>query len=323
MGKRRFMDMLAVLVLAAASLDLARRLPWAHATAPSTRPPPASPLDISPRHWWLILSQVVSNFTAHRLMTEAASVTFFMLLALFPAIAALVSLYGLFADPHSVSDELGAVAGVVPGGGLDIIRAQIRQLIANGSGKLGIGLLGGLAVSLWSSNQGSKAMFQALNLVYGEQEKRSYLRLTLVTLLLTLSIILFMLVALAAVVVLPVVLQFLGLGQDVGVIFLLLRWPVLLVMVALCLGATYRFGPSRTHAKWQWITWGSGLAAIAWVVVSVAFSYYVSHFSQFNVTYGSLGAAIGFMTWIWISVMVVLLGAELSAELERSGSHPA
>ncbi len=276
-----------------------------------------SPSEIPCPGWWAVIKRVARQFLEHRLMAEAAGVIFFVLLAIFPALAALVSLYGLFADPRTISDQLSSLAGVVPGGGMDIIKDQVSRVSANSNGKLGLGLVVGLLISFWSANQGMKALFDVLNIVYGEREKRSYIRLTLVTLGFTLASIGFILLAMGAVVVLPIALQFLGLAGQLDALVTLARWPLMLVVVSLFLSAIYRYGPSRERARWRWVSWGGGFAAIIWVLVSLAFSFYVSNFGSYNKTYGSLGAAIGFMTWIWISVIVVLLGAELNAELEH------
>jgi membrane protein len=250
-------------------------------------------------------------------MTEAAAITFYSLLALFPALTALVSIYGLFADPASISDHVAAASGVVPGGGMQIITDQVHSLAANGGKALGLGAVLGLTASLWSANQGTKALFDALNVVYGEQEKRGFVRRTAVTLAFTVGGILFVLIAMGAVVAVPLVINFMGLSGVTDLLLRFLRWPVLLVVVAAVLACIYRVGPSRQSARWRWVTWGGGFAAVTWLLSSIAFSWYVSHFGSYNKTYGSLGAAIGFMTWIWLSATVVLVGAELNAEMEH------
>jgi membrane protein len=276
-----------------------------------------SPAEIPARGWWSVVKRVARQFDDHRLMSEAASVVFFVLLALFPALAALVSLYGLFADPKTVADHLAMLSTVMPAGSMDILNDQLTKLAAKGGSKLSLGVVVGFAVSLWSSNQGMKSLFDVLNVAYDEREKRGYVSLTLITLGFTLAGLAFTLIAIAAVVVLPAALQFIYLGAEADLLVRTLRWPVLLVIVTLLLSVIYRYGPSRKHARWQWVTWGGAFAAVAWLLVSFAFSYYVSEFGTYNKTYGSLGAVIGFMTWIWMSVMVVLVGAELNAELEH------
>lgn len=275
-----------------------------------------APSEIPARGWKDILWRTYEEFSRDRLMLVAAGLTFYVLLAIFPAISALVSIYGLFADPASVGEQLDLLAGIVPGGGMEILGETMTRLASRGETTLGFGLVIGLSVALWSANAGMKSLFDALNIVYGEEEKRSFVWLTIVTLAFTLSILAFLILALGAIVVLPIAIDFLGLGaiQDW---LLLLRWPVLLVMVAIGISVIFRYGPSREDAKWRWVSWGSAVASILWIGVSILFSWYVENFGSYDETYGSLGAAVGFMTWIWISSMVILLGAELNAEIEH------
>ncbi|MFL5194084.1 MAG: YihY/virulence factor BrkB family protein, partial [Microvirga sp.] len=239
------------------------------------------------------------------------------LLALFPALAALVSIYGLFADPATIQEHLNTIAGFVPGGALDVIGEQVKRITSKGGGALGFAFFSGLAISLWSANAGVKAVFDALNVAYGEEEKRSFIALNLRSLAFTLGIILFILVAVGAIVVIPILLNLIGLGRATEWIISLARWPVLLGAIVLLLAVLYRYGPSRETAQWRWISAGSMVAAVVWVVASMLFSWYVAHFGNYNETYGSLGAAIGFMTWMWLSSIIVLVGAELNAEIEH------
>jgi|SRR5271166_2566885 len=276
------------------------------------------PGEISAKGWWSVLKRVVAGFNADRLMTEAAGVTFYSLLAVFPAMATLVSLYGLVADPLAVNDQLEYLKGVVPSGGLDIIRDELRSLTANGTRALGFGFIIGFVTSLWSANQGVKALFDALNIVYHEKEKRGYVRFTGLCLLFTLGAILFIVTAIISIAIVPLALEYLGLKAGSAGLIAIGRWPVLMAVLTFLLALIYRYGPNRQHARWQWVSWGSAFAAVTWLIASIAFSYYVANFGSYNKTYGSLGAVIGFMTWIWISTIIVLLGAELNAELERS-----
>ena len=274
------------------------------------------PTSIPAKGWKDVLWRTYEEFSADRLMLVAAGVTFYVLLALFPAITAFISIYGLFNDPASVNDQLQGLAGVLPGGALQIIGEQMQRLTSQESAKLGFGMVFGLGVALWSANAGMKTLFDAMNIVYEEEEKRGFIKLTLVTLGFTLGTIVALIVALTGVVVLPIVLEFLHLG-GLETWLLVLRWPILLVLVALGLSMVYRVGPSRSAAKWRWIAPGSLVSATLWVIFSLLFSWYAQNFGSYDETYGSLGAAIGFMTWIWISTIVVLLGAELNAELEH------
>jgi membrane protein len=209
------------------------------------------------------------------------------------------------------------LSGVIPGGGMEIIQEQVHRIASKGGGALGLGAVIGLATSLWSANQAMKAIVDSLNIVYEEKETRGFFMRLLVTMAFTLGGILFILLALAAVVVVPVALGLVGLGSTVETLISLARWPLMLLAVGFFLALIYRYGPNRERAKWRWVSWGSAFAAVAWVLGSIAFSWYVTNFGNYNETYGSLGAVIGFMTWIWISSIVVLVGAELDAEMEH------
>jgi membrane protein len=276
-----------------------------------------TPSQIPARGWNDILWRVYARITECRVIAVAAGVTFYALLAIFPAVAALISIYGLFADPGTVAGHLEAISGFVPGGAIDVIREQMTNLTSHGAGTLGVAFVAGLAISLWSANAGIKALFDALNIVYGEKEKRSFVRLNLISLGLTLAAIVFLLLALAMVAVVPVALKYIGLENQTRWIITIARWPLLFVVVSFALAVLYRYGPSRNKPQWRWVTWGSVFAALAWIAVSLLFSWYAENFGSYNKTYGSLGAIIGFMTWIWISVIVVLMGAAIDAEMEH------
>jgi membrane protein len=246
----------------------------------------------------------------------AAGVTFYALLAIFPALAALVSLYGLFADPATIASHLQTLAGVLPGGGLEVIGGEINRIAAQQNSTLGVTFLTGWAVSLWSANAGIKALMDALNLVVEAEERRGFFRLNAVSLAFTVGAILFVLLAIAGMVIVPLALHFLGVPDTPAILVKILRWPLFLVVVAIALAILYRHGPSRREPRGL-ITWGSVCAALAWLAVSILFSWYAENFASYNATYGSLGAVIGFMVWMWLSTIVILLGAEIDAEWER------
>lgn len=228
-------------------------------------------------------------------MAVAAGVTFYALLALFPGIAALISLYGLFADPGTVSQHVNGLSSFVPGGGTAIIADEMNRVATQGNGRLSIAFLVSLAISLWSANSGMKAIFDALNVVYGVRGQRSFIMLNVISAAFTLALMLFLLLAMAGVVVLPAILSFVGEPDGAPWLMSFLRWPVLLIAVILVITALYRYGPSRDQARWRWITWGSVFSAIAWLAVSILFSWYTAHFGSYNKTYGSLGAVFGFL----------------------------
>jgi membrane protein len=276
-----------------------------------------TPTEIPAQGWKDVLWRTYEEFGKDRIMSVAAGVTYYALLAVFPAIAALVSIYGLFADPATIQDHINAMSGVMPSGALDIVREQVSRIASQGGGALSFGFIFGLVLSLWSANAGMKAVFDALNIVYDEEEKRSFIKLNLMSLSFTLGAIFFILLAIAGIVVLPIVLDFMGLGQGTEWLLALARWPILLIGVVAGLSLIYRYGPSRDKAEWLWVTPGGIVAAILWIAGSMLFSWYVANFGSYNETYGSLGAVIGFMTWIWLSTVVVLLGAEVNAETEH------
>jgi membrane protein len=275
------------------------------------------PSDIPAKSWKDILWRVYHNVPEHRVVSIAAGVTFYVLLSIFPATAALVAIYGLFADPSTIGQHLNELSGVLPGGATEVIGDQLQRLTSQPTSRLGFALLFGVVVSLWSANAGMKALFDALNVVHGEKEQRSFIRLNAMSLAFTIGALVFMIIAFGAIAVLPVVLGYLGLSSVTEWLVTLGKWPLLFFAVAFATALIYRFGPSREEPRWRWVTWGSAFAALAWLVMSVLFSWYATNFGTYNKTYGSLGAAIGLMTWIWLSCVVVLLGAELDAEIEH------
>ena len=213
--------------------------------------------------WKDILWRTYQQLSEDRLVAVAAGVVFYALLAVFPAITALVSLYGLFADPGTISQHLSLAAGILPKGGLDIVQDQINRLTSKGNATLGFGFIFGLVIALWSANAGMKALMDALNVVFNEKEQRGFVWLNLISLTLTVAAIVSMLFAIAAVVVLPLLLNFIGLGGMSEMLLQVLRWPALLILVITGLTILYRFGPSRTKPRWEWLSVGTIFAAVA------------------------------------------------------------
>jgi membrane protein len=277
----------------------------------------SAPVVIPARGWKDIFWRVLWSIPADRVLSTSGGVAFFALLAIFPAIATVVSLYGLVADPATVAGHLSLLVGILPGGVLGLLGDQITRIAGQGSDTLGVAFVLGLLIALSSANSGVAALFDALNVVYKEQEKRSILRFYATTFLFTLGSIGFLIAAIAAVVAAPIIFSFIGFSTPAEALLAILRWPALLFFLMLGLAVLYRYGPSRRDAKWRWVTWGSATAALLWLGASMLFSWYVANFDSYNRTYGSLGAAVGFMTWTWLSAVIVLLGAELNAEMEH------
>jgi membrane protein len=280
-----------------------------------------APLQIPWAGWKDILVRTYREIQEDRLLALAAGVVFYSLVALFPAIAAGVSSYALFANAATVSNHLQIAADIVPGNVLDLMGTEIARIAAKSDGKLTFGFLVGLGIALWSANAGMKAIFDALNIIYDENEKRGLVRLNLMSLFFTVCAIAGVGLAIALVVVFPLLLATFGVTSFDHPFVRYLRWPVLFVLIILGLSVLYRYGPSRQRVKWRWISVGSVFAAVAWLAVSSLFSWYLGNFANYNATYGALGAVVGLMMWMWLSTIVVLVGAELNSEIEHQTAH--
>ncbi len=279
------------------------------------------PLRIPWRGWVDIALRTYHETLDDRLLALAAGVVFYAQVALFPAIAAGVSFYALFADAGTIAKHLSFAAGIIPAEVLDMMGNEITRIGAKSDGRLTFSLLLGLAIALWSANAGMKAIFDALNVIYDEREKRSLVWLNLVSLFFTICAIAAALLATAAVVVFPLFLAAFAPATEHYPIIDYLRWPGMFGLVMFGLAALYRHGPSRRPPKWRWISIGSLFAASTWLAVSSLFSWYLGNFANYDATYGALGAVVGMMMWMWLSTIVILVGAELNSEIEHQTAH--
>ncbi|HLH94902.1 MAG TPA: YihY/virulence factor BrkB family protein [Xanthobacteraceae bacterium] len=275
-----------------------------------------SPSQIPWRGWKDIILRTFQESQDDRLLALAAEVVFYSLLALFPAIAAGVSFYALFTDAGTIARHLSLLAGVVPADVLDVLRDEITLIAAKSDGRLTFGFLVGFCIALWSANAGMKSMFDALNVIYDEQEARGLIRLNLISLFFTVCGIGAVLLAVSAVVVFPLLWAWFGLAAHAELLGYL-RWPLMCILIMAATAVLYRYGPSRRPAKWRWISLGSVFAAVAWLTISSLFSWYLANFANYNATYGALGAIVGLMMWMWLSAIVILVGAELNSEIEH------
>lgn len=271
-----------------------------------------------PQGWWGILKRTVSEVSSDRVLAVAGGVTFYGLLSLFPAITVLVSLYGLVAAPDSISQHLHMLKSFLPEGAISIIGDQISRITRTDHSNLSIAAIVGVLIALWSANAATKAIMDALNIAYDEEEKRGFITLNLISLGFTLSSIVGLIVMIFVVAAVPAILQMFWLGAFVDFLLWAGRWPVIFALVIVALAVLYRYGASRPDAPWRWITPGSVLAAIGLLIFSMLFSWYAANFANYNETYGSLGAVIGFLTWMWLSTVIVLVGAEFNAVLESA-----
>jgi membrane protein len=276
-----------------------------------------SPWQIPWKGWKDILLRTWQEMNEDRLLAVAAGVVFYGLLALFPAITALVSCYALLADASTISQHLASLGAMLPGGAMDVVKEQVDRVLSKGDIKLGMAFAFSFLLALWSANGGVKAMIDALNVAYEEKEERSFFKLNAVSLAFTMGGIVAVLVAIGAIVALPLVLSAIGLSAVTEAIVRYGRWPLLILLTLLALAVLYRYAPSRRAPQWQWITPGSLFASVAWLAGSALLSFYLANYAHYDATYGSLGAAIGLMMWMWMSTIVILLGAELNAEIEH------
>lgn len=271
--------------------------------------------------WKVILLRVYEQTSEDRVLALAAGVVFYGLLALFPAITALVSSYALFADAKTIGEHLASLSSFMPAGAFGIVTEQVTRIVTGTTGKLSVAFVIALALAIWSANAGMKAIIDALNVAYGVRERRNFVKLNLVSLCFTIGGIATVLLAFGGIVIVPIVLSFLHFG-DTAIVLVVRwsRWPALAALLLALLALLYRFGPDHPQPRWHWITPGALFAAMAWLASSAVLSWFLADFADYNATYGSLGAAIGLMTWMWISAIVVLIGAELNAELDRAAA---
>lgn len=289
-------------------------------------PGACSPAGIPGRGWGRVLRRTARRVIEGRLLGEAAAVAFYALLAVFPALAALVSLCGLFVDPEAAAASLQALAGALPAGTEEVVRDVLGRTGSVGGGRIGLvaTLAGG---ALWSAAAASMQLFGALNVAYGERETRGVVRLVSTALLFTLGAVAFVGLALGGVLAVPIALGAqAGTGGDADRLLRLLRWPLLVASASFAFALTYRHGPCRSCPRWRWASWGGAAAASVWLLGSASVSWYMERVGGYDWLYGSVGAVLGFMLWAWISAAAVLVGAALNAELEREampGAEPA
>lgn len=248
----------------------------------------------------------------------AAGVAFYAMLAIFPALAAVIALWGVFSDPAIIDEQLTILSRFIPGDAFRLFESQAERLINANDSTLGYTTLISLGAALWSTRAGVAALIRGLNAVYSAPH-RTGIRRAFAALLMTFCLVGMSLVALACIVIAPIALAFLPLGDLAGVLFQLLRWVLVISVVVLGLGLVYRFGPNHKtdHLRVKWISPGALLAVVIWGTASWGFSLYLSNFGKYNEVYGSIGAVVALLMWFYLSAWVVLLGATLNCELAR------
>ena len=275
------------------------------------------PTEIPPRGWWQVVRRAFKESSADNVPILAAGVAFFAFLAIFPAMIAAITLYGIFADPETVAAQVRDLSAALPEQAQPILADQLQSVASASGGALGIGLVVSLLAALWSASSGTGNLLKAINIAYDEDESRGFLKVRGLALALTLGAIVFLLLTLALVAVVPVVLNVLPLGPVGTILAQVLRWVLLVALVVAALAITYRVAPDRDQPRFSWVTTGSLVATVLWIIGSIAFSLYVNNFGSYNKTYGAIAGVVVLMLWLYLTSYIVLLGAEVNAESER------
>jgi membrane protein len=276
-----------------------------------------SPAEVPAKGWKDVLVRTKAEAKADNVSLLSAGVAFFALLALVPALVALVSLYGLIADPTRVDQQMRSFLGAAPREVRDLVTSQLQAITHNTSTAVSLGLVIGILVALWSASSGVKHLIEAINMAYDEDETRGFVKLRGMSLALTLGAIVFLVVAVGLIAVLPALLAHTGLGTAGRVAAGIVRWLVLTVGMMVALAILYRYAPDRDDPKWSWTSPGAVVATLLWLAGSALFAVYTANFAKYNETYGSLAAVVVMMLWLYLTAFAVILGAELNAELER------
>lgn len=275
-----------------------------------------SPAQMPKRGWRDIALRVKERLGEDNVSIIAGGTAFFVLLGLIPALAAMISIYGLIANPSDIQAQFAALAQVMPSEVRTILEEQMTR-ISSERKTAGVAALVGIALALWGAGAAMKTAINALNIIYREEEKRGYVKLTLTALGLTLVFVIFGAVSVGLIVALPPILETVGLGSVAKTAGSLLRWPLLLAVALIGLAVLFRYGPSREDPQWKWVSPGAIVATLLWVAGSALFAVYAQNFGSYNKTYGSLAAVVVMMMWLYISALVMLLGAEINAETEH------
>ncbi|HEY9038850.1 MAG TPA: YihY/virulence factor BrkB family protein [Roseovarius sp.] len=274
------------------------------------------PARIPAKGWKDILFRVKDEMAADHVGLIAAGVAFYTLLALFPAITAMLAIGGLLVEPSQIVDQLTNVTQIMPENVATIILTQAQEVA--GSQKAGLGLAAalGILLAIYSASKGVGSLIEGLNVAYDEDETRGFVWLKLVTLGLTVTLILGVVGALFLMTAIPLALTFVQLGGAAEIIVTGVSWLLMLGLIMLALAMLYRYGPDRDRPEWRWASLGSVVACAAWLIATIGFAIYAANFGSYNESFGSLGGAIVLLMWLWISAYVVLMGAELNAEIE-------
>lgn len=275
------------------------------------------PWEISLSGWYDIVLRIKEDLINNNVSIIAAGVAFYAFLSLFPALLAIVSLYGMIADPTDVQQQFANYSGMLPTEAQLLISQQLQRITAHAASTMSAGVILGLLFTLWSATQGTKASMIALNIVYKERENRGFIEFNKIALYITLGAIVLAVLSLFLIIALPALLYSMGLPAIVVTLISFLPWLILASCFVIGLAMLYRYAPCRKESQWSWVSVGSIAAAVLWIIASVLFSFYVANFANYNATYGSVGAIVILMLWFYLTALIILLGAELNAQMEH------
>ena len=275
------------------------------------------PKDIPVTGWWDILCRVVKRLGTENITLVCGGMAMYALMAVFPALAAAVSIYGLFATPADAIEHMQSFAGVLPPGVWDLFKSQLQAIPRHETSTLSIAAILGVLIALWSARSAMSALMSGTNMAYGEAEKRNFFIKILTSLALTIGAVVGFLVMLLLGIVIPVTLNLLGTRPWIQSIADALQWALLWVFTVAALAMVYRYAPDRQPAQWHWMKWGSLIGATLWLAMSAVFAFYVQSFANYGKTYGALGGVISLLMWFYLSSVIVVLGAQINAEMER------
>ena len=289
------------------------------AAGPAERPGDQAevPTQIPAKGWWQVTRRAFKESSADNVGILAGGVAYAAFLAVFPALIAGISLFGLVADPATIAQQAEGVLAALPETAQQLLRDQIVSLTQTPSGALSFSLVVSILLALWSASSGTSSLMTGINIAYDEQESRNFLKLRGTALLLTLGAIVFVLLTLALVAVVPAVLNALQLGTLINVIVQVVRWFLLVVLIVVALAVVYRLAPDRDAPKLKWTSVGAVVSAVLWVLASLGFSLYVNNFGNYNKTYGALAGVVVLLLWLYLTGYIILLGAEINAESEK------
>jgi membrane protein len=275
-----------------------------------------SPKKIKSSGWKQILMRVKDRMEEDNLTIVAAGVAFYAFLAIFPALMALLSIYGLAVDPQQAERQISQLSGMMPEQAFSVIKERVENLISTSGSTLGWGMALGILISLWSANAGTKSLFKGMDIAYETKNNRGFIKQNALTLVFTFGAIITLLLSMALIVIFPAIVNTFGLPGNIESLISWLRWPLLAAIVILVISLIYKYAPDRRTPNFKWVLVGASLATILWLIASLGFSFYVSNFGNYGEMYGSISAVVILLLWLFLTSFIILLGAEVNSATE-------